>query len=159
MSDPSEILTRRLRDVIAGEQSARGLHFFCQIGGSGHAFGMTTLQISGTGNTLLGWRQEDERVLFSVKLTAEDQRRFCQMLLEHPFWELPQTKRAPRGEELNIHVRLCDQQEGSWHGLQFWEGDLKQVPVLQNLMYRVSRLVRSISDGEVPCPSWTLDDR
>ena len=82
MSDPSEILKRRLRAVIDGTQTPGGLHFFAQIGGPMHELGMTTLQVSGTGAVVLGWRQDDDRLLYSYVLSNVDQMRFYTMLLD-----------------------------------------------------------------------------
>ncbi len=156
MSDPSEILKRRLQAVVDGEQKARGLHFFCQIGATYHAFGMLTLQVSGNGRMLAGWRSEDdERDLYSVQLTESDWVAFYKMLLSHPFWECtPQRRKRRDDRDLNIHVRLSDQQAGTWGGIQFWAEDMKEFPVLDKLMYRIGRIVEAISQGDLPSPDW-----
>lgn len=158
MSDPSEILKARLSAVIQGSEDARGLHFFCQIGGPQQDFGMATLQVSGTGATLLGWRRdEDERLLYSFKLSGRDQHRFYQMLLDLPFWECTIQRRSARQEEMNIHLRLSDQKAGTWSGIQLWHEDVTQFNTLQTLMFRLYRFIASVSDDEIPTPEWVDD--
>lgn len=158
MSDPSEILKARLSAIIQGSEDARGLHFFCQIGGTQQESGMSTLQISGTGSTLLGWRrQEDERLLYSFKLSARDQRRFYEMLLDLPFWECTIQRRPARAGEMNIHLRLSDQKAGSWSGIQLWHEDISEYDLLQTLMFRIYRFIASASDDEIPTPEWVDD--
>lgn len=156
MSDPSAILKRRLRAVVKGDQQARGLHFFCQVGGTYHGYGMMTLQLSGAGKILLGWRRsEEERELFSVQLLERDWRRFYQMLVDHPFWECSPSRRKRRDDtEINIHMRVSDQAAGTWSGLQCWGEDLKEFPDLQELMYRISRFTLALSQGDIPSPDW-----
>ncbi|MEM1348420.1 MAG: hypothetical protein AAGI01_07700 [Myxococcota bacterium] len=153
MSDPSEILERRLRDVVEDGRDSRGLHFFCQIGGTYHPEGMITVQLSGTGWLLAGWKRQEEMNLFSLRLSERDHTRLYEVLLEHPFWGLEPARR-PRtyDDELNIHVRISDLQAGTWSGIQFWAEDMKEVPLLDDLMYRILRLVWIISDGEIPIP-------
>ncbi len=156
MSDPSEILKRRLQSVLDGVSDARGLHFFCQIGGTYHDYGMLTLQISGQGKLLLGWRRDDdEQELYSVQLLEQDYLRFYEMLLELPFWECTPPRRTRRdNEELNVHARLSDQSAGTWSGVQFWAQDMKEFPVLRQLMYRIERITMAISQGDIPYPDW-----
>ena len=157
MSDPSEILKRRVQAVLDGAQDARGLHFFCQIGGTYHDYGMLTLQVSGAGKVLLGWSRQEDRALFSVVLHERDAMRFYQMLSELPFWEVAPT---PRGrlhdEEINIHLRLSDLIKGTWGGVQFWVDDMQEFPVLRDLMYRLNRLAMALSHGEIPPPDLGL---
>ena len=158
MSDPSEILKARLSAVIRAEEDAGGLHFFCQIGGASQELGMTTLQVAGTGMTLLGWRRDDEdRLLYSFKLAARDQRRFYEMLLDLAFWECTIQRRPPRHGEMNIHMRLSDQRAGTWSGLQLWHEELADFPALQTLIYRLYRFIGSASEGEIPIPEWVDD--
>lgn len=157
MSDPSEILKKRLEAVLDGQQDARGLHFFCQIGGAYHDYGMLTLQVSGPGRILLGWRKDEDSELFSVQLLERDQLRFYQMLVELPFWESSPVRRARRDdEEYNIHIRLSDQLAGTWSGLQFWSYDVKEFPVLQDLLYRICKLTQAISQGDIALPALEL---
>lgn len=155
MSDPAELLEGRLKAVAEGADSPLGLHFFCQIGGTSHPNGMITLQLSASGWALLGWRQGAERTLFSVQLTEADQRRFYKMLLAFPFWRALPQKRPALQNEINIHIRISDMRLGTWSGLQFWDGDMKEFPVLREMMYRVCRLVRAISEEEIETPDWS----
>ena len=154
MSDPSEILKRRLRDVIDHHHSSEGLHFFAQIGGPTDAFGMTTLQVSGTGSIILGWRQDDERLLYSYVFSESDRARFYKMLLELPFWESATTRRSGKDGEMNIHMRLSDQKAGTWNGIQCWHTDLAQYTTVEHLCMRLRRLMESISDEQMPIPQW-----
>lgn len=159
MSDPSEILKRRVRAVLDGSLDARGLHFFCQVGGTYHDYGMLTLQLSGMGKVLLGWRRDDEKELFSVELHERDAMRFYQMLQDLPFWEANPARRTRRhDEEINIHLRLSDLMKGTWGGVQFWVDDMKDFPMLRDLMYRVNRLAMALSDGDIPAPDLGFSD-
>lgn len=158
MSDPSEILKRRIQAILDGEQDARGLHFFCQVGGTYHDYGMLTLQLSGMGKILLGWRRDEERELFSVQLQHQDALKFYQMLVDLPFWELNPARRSRRhNDELNIHLRLSDLVKGTWGGVQFWVDDMQEYPMLRDLMYRINRLAMALSDGEIPAPDLGLE--
>ena len=156
MSDPSEILKRRLQSVVDGVAEARGLHFFCQIGGTYHDYGMLTLQVSGEGRLLLGWRRDDdEQELYSLKLQESDWSRFYELLLELPFWECNPARRTRRNDdELNVHIRLSDQVAGTWSGVQFWSQDMSEFSVLERLMHRIERITLAISGGEIPYPNW-----
>ena len=160
MSDPSEILKRRIQAILDGEQDARGLHFFCQIGGTYHDYGMLTLQLSGMGKILLGWRRDEERELFSVQLQHQDALKFYRMLVDLPFWELTPARRSRRhNDELNIHLRLSDLVKGTWGGVQFWVDDMQEYPMLRDLMYRINRLSMALSDGEIPAPDLGLESK
>lgn len=154
MSDPSEILKRRLRDVVDHQHPSEGLHFFAQLGGPTDPFGMTTLQVAGTGSIILGWRQDDERLLYSYVFSEADCARFYSMLLELPFWESATTRRSGKEDEMNIHMRLSDQKAGTWNGIQCWHTDLERYTVIQSLCVRLRRLMTSISDAELPMPQW-----
>ncbi|MFU8802819.1 MAG: hypothetical protein ACNA8W_03320 [Bradymonadaceae bacterium] len=150
MSDPIEILERRLKLVRDQEQDTQGLHFFCQIGGSNDELGIITLQISGKGRLLLSWRQDDgESDLWSVQLQSADRSKLAALLLEHPFWSASPARRSRRGRETNIHLRVCDQEAGNYNGLQFWTGDMDEYPVLRDLMRRLGRLIRNVSNDEI----------
>lgn len=157
MSDPSEILKRRLRAVIDGTQTPGGLHFFAQIGGPMHDLGMTTLQVSGTGAVVLGWRQDEDRLLYSYVLSNVDQVRFYTMLLDLPFWETNTTRRNGKDDEQNIHIRLSDQEAGTYNGIQCWHTDLDQHPVIGTLLFRLYKLIGGLSDNEIPRPTWVDD--
>ena len=154
MSDPAEILKRRLESIFEGAKSAQGLHFFCQIGGALEESGMTTLQIAGEGWVLLSFKQGEERDLYSVQLTERDYMRVYEILLKHAFWSASPQRRPPEDDEVNIHLRLSDQHLGTWNGLQFWDGDMKEFPVLRELMYRLVRLIRAISKDGIDLPDW-----
>lgn len=149
MSDPKEILERRLDRAIA-EEETEGLHFFCQIGGRYLEEGMTTLQVSGSGWALLGWRSGDERLLYSVELTWPDQKRLYELLSENPFWEASPARRDRQGDEKNVHLRLSDRSAGTYSGLHFWDSEMSAFPMLRNLMVRVTELIQNISDGDIP---------
>lgn len=149
MSDPKEILVRRLDEAIE-DRDTEGLHFFCQIGGHYADVGMTTLQVNGSGWTLLGWRNEENREMFSVELTWADQKRLYEILREHPFWESSPARRDREEGETNIHLRLSDRSNGTYSGLHFWDTEMEMFPVLWGLMDRVTELTQNISGGEIP---------
>ena len=79
-SEPVEVLQKRLMAIARGRESARGFHFFCQVGSAEWKNGVTTLQISGTGWTLVGHRPhgdvEGNEQLYSVYISARDLRAF-----------------------------------------------------------------------------------
>ena len=155
VSDPSEIIQNRLLAVIQGEQSAKGLHFFVQVGGAHHDYGMLTLQVSATGWVILGWRLGDDQALHSVQLPTRDQMRLYQVMLELPFWSANPLRRPKRhDQELNVHIRLADQAAGTWTGVQFWSEDLPEHPTLQAFMQRISRLAQAIGSPDLPPPPW-----
>lgn len=152
MSDPFELLERRLKNTVEQQEEPRGLHFFCQIGGSYDALGIVTLQVSGNGRTLLSWRQDDDdedeedNRLWSVQLSAADQIKFYKLLLANPFWRENPARRARRANEINIHLRISDQTAGNQNAIQVWSNDLEHNPVLSQLMARISRIMRAVSD-------------
>lgn len=150
MSDPNEIIERRLNEVLEEQTDSVGLHFFCQIGGNYNDLGLITLQISGVGNVLLSWSQSDDHdVLVSVQIGRQDLIKIHRLLLNYPFWATTMHRRPRRGEETHIHLRLSDQGAGTYNGVQFWSGDLVDVPVLQELMKRVLRIIVSLSDNAI----------
>ncbi len=151
MSDPIELLERRLERILSGESDAAGIHFFCQIGGRYDDLGITTLQISGSGWALVSWRSEDETDMYSYQLDERALTRFYEMLLEHPFWR-NNVKRRSRNEdidEVNVHMRLSDQTKGTCNGLQFWTGDLGEHERLGHTLDRIARLIHILTDGEI----------
>lgn len=150
MSDPKEILDRRLEDVAARGDTS-GLHFFCQIGGHDDELGMTTLQMSGSGWTLLSWKLDGESELFSVELSQGDMQRFYEILLEHPFWNASPTRRKRDGDETNVHMRFADQDKGLYSMVQFWSDDIDAFPVLGRLLERIVQVVRVVSEDSIPC--------
>lgn len=149
MSDPKEILERRLEQVALTEDT-RGLHFFCQIGGHDDPLGLTTLQIAGSGWTLLSWKRGGENELFSVELSEADLVKFYAILRTHPFWDASPSRRKRDEGETNIHVRFADQSAGTYSALQFWDGDLDEFPVLGHLLAPLVNLIRLIADDEIP---------
>jgi hypothetical protein len=149
VSDPKEILERRL-DEVAESQDTRGLHFFCQIGGHDDAIGLTTLQIAGSGWTLLSWKRNGESQLFSVELAAADLIKFYSLLRANAFWDASPSRRKRDDGETNIHMRFADQAAGTYSALQFWDGDLEEFPVLARLLSPIINLVRLVSDDEIP---------
>lgn len=150
MSDPIEILERRLKAIRDKEQGTEGLHFFCQIGGSNDEMGIITLQISGKGRLLLSWRQDaEDSELWSLQLQDSDCHKLAMLFLEHPFWQASPLRRPRRAQETNIHLRICDQEAGTYNGLQFWSADMDEFPVLRDLMRRLGRLIRTVSEDEI----------
>ena len=149
MSDPIELLERRIERVLAGEEDTVGLHFFCQIGGRYDESGITTLQISGSGWALLSWRGGDETDMFSYQLSGDDMLRFYRMLQAAPFWRAPITRRGREDDEFNVHLRLSDQAKGISNGAQFWSNDMQEFDVLRDVVDRIDRLVRLLSDDEI----------
>lgn len=156
MSDPKEILERRLHRAQRVEDN-RGLHFFCQVGGNDDPLGLTTLQLNGSGWTLLSWKRGEERELYSVELAEADQKRFYGLMVENPFWEASPIRRPREDGETNVHFRLSDSAAGTYAAVQFWENDMDEYPVLADFLGYVNRLIRVISEGEVPCLA--LDSR
>jgi hypothetical protein len=151
VSDPKEILERRLENVSTRDET-RGLHFFCQIGGHDDELGMTTLQISGSGYTLLSWKQgaASESELFSVELSVDDMEKFYGLLLEHPFWDASPTRRKRQDGETNIHMRFADQGKGLYSMVQFWSDDIEEFPVLGRFLDRVIHVIRVVSEDSIP---------
>lgn len=149
MSDPKEILERRL-DKVAETQDTYGLHFFCQIGSNIDPRGLTTLQVAGSGGTLLSWRRDDENQLFSVELAKEDHLRLFRLLRTYPFWDASPSRRGPEEDDTNIHLRFADQAAGTYGALQFWDSDMDEFPVLVRLMRPVVKFMRMIGQDEFP---------
>lgn len=149
MSDPIELIERRIQAVLDGEKSTRGLHLFCQIGGKRDDSGITTLQISGSGWALVSWRLDDDTQMYSYQLTNADMRRLYGMLMRFPFWSITPARREGQREESNVHLRISDQEKGISHGVQFFTGDLAQSPLLRDLMERIGSLVKVLSEGSI----------
>lgn len=147
MSDPKEILERRL-DKVAQTRDTYGLHFFCQIGSNADARGLTTLQVAGSGGTLLSWRRGEESLLFSVQLANEDHVNLFRLLRASPFWDASPARRAPEEGDSNIHLRFSDQAAGTHGALQFWDSDMDEFPVLARLMKPLIKLMRVIAEDD-----------
>ncbi len=150
MSDPIEILERRLNAVLDQEASTKGLHFFCQIGGHDTDLGIITLQVSGSGNALLSWRHDYENVdLWSLRFTDEDYHQFLRLFLTHRFWTLNPSRRDREGDELNVHLRVSAQDVGTYEGIQFWSDDMDEYRVLRKLITPLGKLIQNISHEEI----------
>lgn len=149
MSDPIELIERRIQSILDGEKSTRGLHFFCQVGGKHEDSGITTLQISGSGWALVSWRLGDDTEMFSYQLTDEDMRRLYGMLMRFPFWSLAPPRRERGDDESNVHLRISDQEKGLSHGVQFFTGDYASFPMLRDLMERMTQLIEVLSEGVI----------
>ena len=151
MSDPVELLEKRIQSLLTGEAGANGLHFFCQIGGTDdEEHGITTLQISGNGWALLSWRAEETADMYSYLLSAEELKKFYGVITEFPFWSANPKRRTRNGDEINVHVRISDQDAGTSNGIQFWSTDIADFPVLGRLLARIQKLNQVLSDDEVP---------
>ena len=150
MSDPIELLERRVQSVVTQKDSTFGLHFFCQIGGRYDERGIITLQVSGSGWALLSWRQVDETDMYSFQLRDEDMMRLYEVCLEHPFWRASPKRRSRREHEINYHFRVSDQAAGTCNGIQFWSDDMDEFGVLRTLVDRLLRLIKLLSDDEIP---------
>ena len=155
MSDPIELLERRVQSVVTQKDSTFGLHFFCQIGGRYDERGIITLQVSGSGWALLSWRQDDETDMFSFQLRHEEMKRLYEVCLEHPFWRANVKRRTRKGHEINHHFRVSDQAAGTCNGIQFWSDDMEEFPVLRALVRRMLRLIDLLSDDEIPTEQFT----
>ena len=150
MSDPIELLERRVQSVVTQTDSTFGLHFFCQIGGRYDERGIITLQVSGSGWALLSWRANDETDMYSFQLRNEDMKRLYEVCLEHPFWRASPKRRTRNEHEINYHFRVSDQAAGTCNGIQFWTDDMDEFPVLSALVERMLRLITLLSDDEIP---------
>lgn len=149
MSDPIELLERRVRAVLDDEKTTAGLHIFCQIGARYDEQGIITLQISGSGWALVSWRIDDETDMYSYQLTDDDMRRVYGLLDQYPFWRASPKRRKRDGDETNVHIRISDQVKGTSNSMQFWSDDMDDFPVLRDLMIRITQLVTALSDGEI----------
>lgn len=146
MSDPIEILERRLKAVLREQSTTRGLHFFCQLGGYDDELGIVTLQISGSGQVLLSWRRgPDDIELWTQRFSDEDYHQFIRLFMTHPFWTANPARRGRDEDETNIHIRISAQDVGTYQGVQFWSDDMAEFPVLRKLLVPLMKLVQNIS--------------
>lgn len=146
MSDPIEILERRLKAVLDQKAATRGLHFFCQIGGYDDELGIITLQVSGSGQVLLSWRTNPDDVdLWTLQFTDEDYHQFIRLFMTYRFWMTSPPRRGRDGDELNVHLRVSAQDVGTYKGVQFWSGDLEDYRVLRRLVTPLGKLIQNIS--------------
>ena len=151
MSDPIEILERRLNAVLTGESTTEGLHFFCQLGGYDDELGIVTLQVSGSGKVLVSWRTDPEEVdLWTYQFSEEDYRQLIRLFLKFPFWAANPGRRSRRGEETNIHLRVSANDKGTHQGLQFWSEDMLEFPILKKVLVPLTRLIVHLSHEEIP---------
>ncbi len=151
MSDPIEILVRRLNAVLTGESTTQGLHFFCQLGGYDDDLGIITMQVAGSGKTLISWRTDPEEVeLWTYQFTDEDYRQFLRLFLKFPFWSASPARRGRRDDETNIHLRISAQDIGTHQGLQFWSDDMVEFPVLKKVMEPLTRLIHHLTLEQIP---------
>ncbi len=79
-------------------------------------------------------------------MSDSDQIKFYKLLLAHPFWRENPARRARRPNEINIHLRISDQAAGNQNAIQVWSNDLDNNPSLSQLMARISRIMRAVSD-------------
>ena len=151
MSDPIEILERRLKAVLDQEATTTGLHFFCQIGGYDDPLGIITFQVSGSGKALLSWRREDDDVdLWTLQFSDEDYHQFVRLLMTHRFWTASPPRRGrDEDDEINIHLRLSAQDIGTYKGVQFWNSEVHDYQVLRKVMEPLCKLIQSISYDEI----------
>ena len=146
MSDPIEILERRLQAVLDEEATTRGLHFFCQLGGFDDPLGLVTMQVSSTGTVLLSWRLDEEDVsLWTLQFTDDDYHQFIRLFLTYPFWTVSPPRRKRQDNELNVHLRVSAQDVGTFKGIQFWHRDMADHRVLRKLLMPLAKLIQSIS--------------
>jgi len=155
VAEPIEVLLKRLTSIVRGRETAKGFHFFCQIGGKDWEDGVVTLQMSGTGWTLLSQRRFDENGeeeasdLYSVYISARDVRSFVRILMEQPFWEFDISRWEQEDEETNVHIRLADTGQAFAWGVQFWSGETERQPAISELMKTIELIVNTVSGGEL----------
>jgi hypothetical protein len=152
-SEPIEVLQKRLMAISRGHESARGFHFFCQVGSAQGQQGVTTLQMSGTGWTLVGYRSRqpdkpDDR-LYSVYLSARDLRAFARALLKHPFWELDNSRQDRRPHETNIHLRVADTSKAFAWSMQLWSGERERQLHLRELLKILNIIIETTGESQV----------
>ena len=146
MSDPIEILERRLRAVLDREATTKGLHFFCQIGGYDEEIGIITFQVSGSGQVLLSWRTDPDEVdLWTLQFTDQDYHQFIRLFMTYEFWTASPPRRGRDDDEVNVHLHISAQDIGTYQSVQFWSGDMDSFPVLRKLVTPLCKLIQSIS--------------
>ncbi len=152
MSEPIEVLLKRLTAIARGRETSKGFHFFFQMGDASWHRGVITLQISGSGWTLLSQRTSDKAEgdrLYSAYLSTRDVRALVRILLENPFWELETGRWERRENETNIHFRLADTGEAFAWNLQIWSGEASAQPGLAKLLDIIRAVVSTVSEGEL----------
>lgn len=150
MSDPIEILERRLKAALEKQATTKGLHFFCQVGGYDDPTGIITFQLSGSGQALLSWRQgTDDIDLWTLQFTEQDYHQFIRLFLTYPFWTVNPPRRDREEDEINVHLRVSAQDVGTYKGLQFWSGDTDEYRVLGKLIVPLCKLIQNISHDTI----------
>ncbi len=154
MSEPIEVLLKRLTAIKNAREGAKGFHFFCQIGSEDWPEGTLTLQISGTGWVLLSHRPQGqlddaEDEIYSVYLATRDVRAFVRVLMEQPFWEFDVSRWEREEHETNIHIRLADTGKGFAWGAQFWSNELQRQTTIRSLMSTLNLIVKTVSDSNL----------
>lgn len=150
MSDPVELLESRIKKAISGTSEFTGLHYFCQLGTQQNSRGITTLQLSGSGRALLSWRQDEGSNIFTYVMTHQEMKDFYALLHENPFWRQKPKRRASKEDEVNVHMKISDNDLGTYNGVQFWSDDLGEFPVLSKLVQQMEKLFSVLSDSEIP---------
>ncbi|MEL6180343.1 MAG: hypothetical protein AAFS10_15380 [Myxococcota bacterium] len=153
MSEPIEVLNKRLASIARGRETAKGFHFFCQIGSEVWKGGMTTLQISGTGWVLISHRAQEvsagDSELYSRYLSTRDLRAFIQVLQKHPFWDLDDARWEPEDDETNIHFRLMDTSQGFAWDTQIWSAERERQSDLHELLKVVDLILHTVSERSI----------
>lgn len=153
-AEPVEVLLKRLNAIARGRESTRGFHFFCQVGDAQWKYGVTTVQLSGTGWTLVGHKEhdsddDDDDELYSVYISARDMRAFVRTLLQHPFWDLDTTRWKRREGETNIHIRLADTGKRFAWDVQIWSGERESQAHLGELLKMLNVIIQTVSDSQI----------
>lgn len=153
MSEPIEVILKRLTAIQRGRETAKGFHFFCQVGGARWKYGVTTLQISGTGWVLASWRPQgaepSEDQLYSAYISTRDLRAFVKRMLDYPFWEMDTARWERRDDECNIHLRLADTGKAFARDLQVWSDERQRQKTLREILALVDLVLRTVSNDEV----------
>lgn len=152
MSEPIEVLEKRLTAISHGRETAKGFHFFCQIGARGWHGGVVTLQISGTGWTLVSLREpgsEEIDILYSVYLAQRDLRALARKLLEQPFWKMDTSRWEPGEDETNIHFRVADTGKSFAWSAQVWSGERRRQRILKENLQLVQTIISMVSENQI----------
>ncbi len=151
MSDPFELLENRIENVVSGTGTFSGLHYFCQLGTQRDERGITTLQLSGSGRALLSWRSnEGNSDIYTYALDDSEMKDFYTLLKANPFWRQKPKRRSQKDDEVNVHMKISDNESGTYNGVQFWTNDLPEFPVLDTLIHRIEKLFAVMSEREIP---------
>jgi hypothetical protein len=152
VSEPIEVLEKRLTAISHGRETPKGFHFFCQVGARGWSGGVVTLQVSGTGWTLVSHRgplSEEDDILYSVYLAQRDVRALARKLLEHPFWKIDTSRWEQQEGETNIHLRLADTGQAFAWSVQLWSGERRKQRLLNENLRLVEEIVKAVSGNQI----------